>query len=64
MLRTAWANGVRYVDTAKSYGSEPMIGAWMNAVPIGCNVWPSDGHAIPTISPSTSPASICNGRVE
>jgi aryl-alcohol dehydrogenase-like predicted oxidoreductase len=31
LLRTAWANGVRYVDTAKSYGSEPMIGAWMNA---------------------------------
>ena len=25
LLRTAWANGIRYVDTAKSYGSEPMI---------------------------------------
>ncbi len=34
LLRSAWANGVRYVDTAKSYGSEPMIGAWMNAVPV------------------------------
>src|SRR3954452_19714148 len=24
LLRFAWANGVRYFDTAKSYGSEPM----------------------------------------
>jgi aryl-alcohol dehydrogenase-like predicted oxidoreductase len=37
LLRTAWANGVRYVDTAKSYGSEPMIGGWMNAVPVPRN---------------------------
>jgi uncharacterized protein len=37
LLRTAWANGVRYVDTAKSYGSEPMIGAWLNAVPVPRN---------------------------
>ena len=29
ILRFAWANGVRYVDTAKSYGSEPAIGRWM-----------------------------------
>jgi uncharacterized protein len=29
LLRYAWASGVRYVDTAKSYGSEPMIGRWM-----------------------------------
>ena len=34
LLRFAWANGVRYVDTAKSYGSEPMIGRWLNAVPV------------------------------
>jgi len=34
LLRFAWANGIRYVDTAKSYGSEPMIGGWMNAVPV------------------------------
>jgi aryl-alcohol dehydrogenase-like predicted oxidoreductase len=34
LLRFAWANGIRYVDTAKSYGSEPMIGNWMNNVPI------------------------------
>jgi uncharacterized protein len=34
LLPTAWANGVRYVDTAKSYGSEPMIGGWLNAVPV------------------------------
>jgi aryl-alcohol dehydrogenase-like predicted oxidoreductase len=34
LLRTAWARGVRYVDTAKSYGSEPMIARWLNAVPV------------------------------
>jgi uncharacterized protein len=34
LLRFAWANGIRYVDTAKSYGSEPMIGNWLNAVPV------------------------------
>ena len=33
LLRSAWANGVRYVDTAKSYGSEPMIARWMNGMP-------------------------------
>jgi aryl-alcohol dehydrogenase-like predicted oxidoreductase len=33
LLRFAWANGVRYVDTAKSYGSEPEIGRWLQAVP-------------------------------
>jgi aryl-alcohol dehydrogenase-like predicted oxidoreductase len=33
LLRYAWARGVRYVDTAKSYGSEPMIGRWLQAVP-------------------------------
>jgi aryl-alcohol dehydrogenase-like predicted oxidoreductase len=34
LLRFAWANGIRYVDTAKAYGSEPMIGRWLNAVPV------------------------------
>jgi predicted aldo/keto reductase-like oxidoreductase len=34
LLRFAWANGIRYVDTAKSYGSEPMIGNWMNSMPV------------------------------
>ena len=34
LLRYAWANGIRYVDTAKSYGSEPMIARWMNATPV------------------------------
>jgi aryl-alcohol dehydrogenase-like predicted oxidoreductase len=34
LLRFAWANGVRYVDTAKSYGSEPMIGRWMQAASV------------------------------
>ncbi len=33
ILRFAWANGVRYIDTAKSYGSEPAIGRWMQAMP-------------------------------
>ena len=32
-LRFAWANGIRYVDTAKSYGSEPAIGRWLLAMP-------------------------------
>jgi aryl-alcohol dehydrogenase-like predicted oxidoreductase len=33
LLRFAWANGIRYVDTAKSYGSEPAIGRWLKAMP-------------------------------
>jgi predicted aldo/keto reductase-like oxidoreductase len=33
ILRFAWANGIRYVDTAKSYGSEPAIGRWLQATP-------------------------------
>jgi uncharacterized protein len=33
LLRSAWANGVRYFDTAKSYGSEPMIARWLEAMP-------------------------------
>jgi aryl-alcohol dehydrogenase-like predicted oxidoreductase len=33
LLRFAWANGVRYFDTAKSYGSEPMIARWLQANP-------------------------------
>jgi predicted aldo/keto reductase-like oxidoreductase len=33
ILRFAWANGIRYVDTAKSYGSEPAIGRWMQTMP-------------------------------
>jgi aryl-alcohol dehydrogenase-like predicted oxidoreductase len=33
LLRFAWANGIRYFDTAKSYGSEPMIGGWLKAMP-------------------------------
>src|SRR5262249_26377442 len=33
ILRFAWANGVRYVDTAQSYGSEPAIVRWMRAMP-------------------------------
>ena len=33
ILRFAWANGIRYVDTAKSYGSEQMIGRWLQAMP-------------------------------
>jgi len=33
LIRFAWENGVRYVDTAKSYGSEPAIGRWLQATP-------------------------------
>jgi uncharacterized protein len=33
ILRTAWASGIRYVDTAKSYGSEPGVGKWMKDNP-------------------------------
>jgi len=33
LLRFAWANGVRTFDTAKSYGSEPMIGRWLKTMP-------------------------------
>ena len=33
ILRFSYANGVRYFDTAKSYGSEPGIAKWMQAMP-------------------------------
>jgi aryl-alcohol dehydrogenase-like predicted oxidoreductase len=33
ILRFSWANGIRYIDTAKSYGSEPAIGRWFQAMP-------------------------------
>jgi aryl-alcohol dehydrogenase-like predicted oxidoreductase len=33
LLRSAWANGIRYIDTAKSYGSEPMIARWLSSAP-------------------------------
>jgi uncharacterized protein len=33
ILRFSWANGIRYIDTAKSYGSEPAIGRWLQAMP-------------------------------
>ena len=32
LLRFAYANGVRYYDAAKSYGSEPAIARWFQAV--------------------------------
>ncbi|WP_165227782.1 aldo/keto reductase [Aquisphaera insulae] len=31
ILRTSWAGGLRYVDTAASYGSEPAIGRWLKS---------------------------------
>ena len=34
ILRYSWANGIRYIDTAKSYGSEPAIGRWLQAMPL------------------------------
>jgi predicted aldo/keto reductase-like oxidoreductase len=33
MLRLAWANGISYIDTAKSYGSEPGVGRWLKEHP-------------------------------
>ena len=33
ILRTAYANGVRYFDTAKSYGSEPGLKRWFQQMP-------------------------------
>jgi predicted aldo/keto reductase-like oxidoreductase len=33
ILRFAWANGIRYIDTAASYGSEPAIARWLKATP-------------------------------
>ncbi len=33
LLRFAWANGVRYIDTAKSYGTEPAVGRWFQQTP-------------------------------
>src|SRR4051794_4048433 len=33
LLRFAYANGVRYYDTADCYGSEPAIARWLLAVP-------------------------------
>jgi predicted aldo/keto reductase-like oxidoreductase len=33
ILRFAWASGVRYVDSAAGYGSEPGIARWMKANP-------------------------------
>lgn len=33
LLRFSFANGVRYIDTAKSYGSEPAIARWMRDNP-------------------------------
>jgi len=33
ILRLAWSRGLRYIDTAASYGSEPAIGRWMKENP-------------------------------
>jgi len=33
LLRTAYANGIRYLDTAKAYGTEPAIAKFLKAVP-------------------------------
>jgi predicted aldo/keto reductase-like oxidoreductase len=33
ILRTAYASGIRYFDTAKSYGSEPGIKKWFEQMP-------------------------------
>ncbi len=33
LLRFAWANGIRYIDTAQSYGTEPAVGRWFQQTP-------------------------------
>ena len=33
MLRTSYASGIRYFDTAKTYGTEPGIAKWLQAMP-------------------------------
>jgi aryl-alcohol dehydrogenase-like predicted oxidoreductase len=33
LLRVSWNSGIRYIDTARSYGSEPAIGRWLKAMP-------------------------------
>ena len=33
LLGLSWANGIRYIDTARSYGSEPAIGRWLQTKP-------------------------------
>jgi predicted aldo/keto reductase-like oxidoreductase len=33
LIQLAYANGVRYIDTAKSYRSEPTIGQWLETHP-------------------------------
>jgi hypothetical protein len=33
LLRTGYAGGIRYYDTAKSYGSEPGLAQWFKAMP-------------------------------
>ncbi len=35
LLRLGYASGVRYVDTAKSYGSEPDVAKWLGSMPSG-----------------------------
>ncbi len=33
LLRFSYSNGIRYFDTAKSYGTEPALARWFTAVP-------------------------------
>jgi uncharacterized protein len=33
ILRFGWAQGIRYVDAAAGYGSEPTIGRWLQSMP-------------------------------
>jgi len=35
LLRLGYAGGIRYIDTAKSYGSEPGVAKWFEAMPAG-----------------------------
>src|SRR5437899_1387791 len=35
LLRMGYANGLRYIDTAKSYGSEPGVAKFFESMPAG-----------------------------
>ena len=35
LLGMGYANGIRYIDTAKSYGSEPDVAKWFESMPAG-----------------------------
>lgn len=64
LLRYAWANGIRYIDTAKSYGSEPMIARPGSTECPGpartCSWLPKTNQILPS---SSSPSSTSGSRL-